>query len=482
MLGVFSVFAFLTAIQLALGRRMIDSKTWIRDTNLDNPQNWDSGRLPCENERAIFPADGRVVSMLGSSMVLSELVLPLDGQVVFTNNAKLTVTGGVRESSCAGKDVRFVVPDYSWYDPDNWNVSSWRAFPSLSNGKNSAVPHAYRVPCRSDSVTFPPGKSFKVHVEASATVGTMSINSVNYNHQEISNFLVSQTGNLLFPENPKITISGSGCSELRGCTCGNDDPEVMSRICRYKRNCPPLECFDPIQPVGHCCKICASVLVMEYVEHFKIEALLDHHEKYIGKGEYREVLSYTGRTYEDKIQAVFLDGGENKGMAAEVARKVYDILSEDISSSKSYKLKSVNLYSSSNWKAGVPVHGKYGTVVSAGGIVGILFTIIFIVGVVLGALYIYRKRHIPGFSFARFDVNVGRIEVELGTTPHDELQPDEQPSQESDPGDNAFDNPVYGKASASEKQKPDPETAETEEEFVENPMFTLFQDKPESKS
>jgi hypothetical protein len=36
---------------------------WLRNTDLNNPYNWDRGNLPCGNDRMILPDDGPVVFM-----------------------------------------------------------------------------------------------------------------------------------------------------------------------------------------------------------------------------------------------------------------------------------------------------------------------------------------------------------------------------------------------------------------------------------
>lgn len=36
---------------------------WLRNTDLNNPYNWDRGNLPCGNDRMIIPDDSPVVFM-----------------------------------------------------------------------------------------------------------------------------------------------------------------------------------------------------------------------------------------------------------------------------------------------------------------------------------------------------------------------------------------------------------------------------------
>lgn len=61
-------------------------------------------------------------------------------------------------------------------------------------------------------------------------------------------------------------------------------------------------------------------------------------------------------------------------------------------------------------------------------------------------IFSFFRYSISGFDFARFDLRGDKIELELGTTPHDELQPVDPPesSHAKDEKNRSFDNPVYG--------------------------------------
>ncbi|GFQ99493.1 uncharacterized protein TNCT_165551 [Trichonephila clavata] len=113
---------------------------------------------------------------------------------------------------------------------------------------------------------------------------------------------------------------------------------------------------------------------------------------------------------------------------------------------------------------------------SSGGIAGLIIAILICCGVG-AALYIYRRRQMEGFSFARFDLRSDKIELELGTTPHDELEPEDAPSGASAAKDSAkgFDNPIYGTSVATEDSSDTEESPEMND-FVENPMFKILED------
>ena len=56
-------FLFSIRVVIAVGLFGCDGRIlrWIPNTNFENPQNWRSGRLPCQNEHVRFPP--RIVSV-----------------------------------------------------------------------------------------------------------------------------------------------------------------------------------------------------------------------------------------------------------------------------------------------------------------------------------------------------------------------------------------------------------------------------------
>ena len=39
------------------GAGAVSYKRWLPNTNFENPKNWNDGRLPCHNDRVLFPED-----------------------------------------------------------------------------------------------------------------------------------------------------------------------------------------------------------------------------------------------------------------------------------------------------------------------------------------------------------------------------------------------------------------------------------------
>ncbi|GFR20301.1 protein amnionless [Trichonephila clavata] len=158
----------------------------------------------------------------------AEMVLPINGELVFPKDAVFNLTGKTAQGSCVGQDAQFKPIVDDWYNPDNWNITSDRAYPRFPSRRNNAVPHAYRVPCTFDSVQFPPQTSFSVQgINPAPTITSLRINDLEYNKEDLAKLLASSTGKLLFHNNPTINIINSPCSNPTGCICGNERPPVF---------------------------------------------------------------------------------------------------------------------------------------------------------------------------------------------------------------------------------------------------------------
>ncbi|GIY58675.1 protein amnionless [Caerostris darwini] len=466
--------------------RAEDIKIWDTNMNFDNPHNWKDGRLPCENDRVIFPASSSVVVFMPESVAVSDMILPLNGELIFPSSATLNITGRTGTGTCVGQDALFQPSVESWYNPTNWNFTSDRlfppTFPDRQSRRNRAVPHVYRVPCRWDRVQFPSRASFSVQgISPDAIVASLKINGRNYNQDDLSNLLSSSTGKLLFPGNPSIEITNSPCTDPKGCICGNEKEPIFSAICKFEPPTPgPGLCLEPIRVIGHCDPMCATKLEATINPQFRMERYLELHRNLYSHSMYKEVDIFTSRISENKIQTIFVDTTTTNEVANKLAQLMLSIYLADIKSVQSYGLRSIEISMASKFTGGPTSDQQFSTSgMSSGGIVGLVFAIL-ILAVLGAALYIYRRRQIEGFSFARFDLRSDKIELELGTTPHDELEPEEAPPAKSKKDESkGFDNPVFGKK-LTPKGSSDAEDYPEVRDFVENPMFQLLEDSSES--
>ncbi|GFS30193.1 protein amnionless [Nephila pilipes] len=455
-----------------------DVKVWAVNTNFDNPRNWEGGRLPCANDRVIFSPSSSSVVLMPASLAAAEMVLPVNGELVFPSNAVFNLTGNTAQGSCVGQDAQFKpIVDY-WYSPDNWNISSDRAYPRFPSRRNKAVSHAYRVPCTFDSVQFPARTSFSVQgINPAPTITSLRINDLDYNTEDLSKLLASSTGKLLFHDNPTLNIVNSPCSDPSGCICGNQKPPVFSIICAFKFPCAELKCLDPITVTGHCCPICATKIIATTNSDFRMDRFLELHDKLYNEI-FNQVDSFTSKISDNEVQIVFVDDTATNSLANKLALLMHTIYNTDVKSVQSYGINSITIQKSERFRNQPSTSDQQSSSngMSSGGIAGLIIAIIICSG--LGAaLYIYKKRQIEGFSFARFDLQSDKIELELGTTPHDELEPGDAPSSAAAAKDSGkgFDNPIYGTSVPTEDSSDAEESPEVND-FVENPMFNILED------
>jgi hypothetical protein len=81
------------------------TKTWTRDTNFYNPNNWDLARVPCANDRVIIPSQtASAIQLKDGSTTIKQLVLPANGEIMLPLTGSLLVTGDSRaKDKCPGE-------------------------------------------------------------------------------------------------------------------------------------------------------------------------------------------------------------------------------------------------------------------------------------------------------------------------------------------------------------------------------------------
>ncbi|XP_023242029.1 protein amnionless-like isoform X2 [Centruroides sculpturatus] len=461
-------------------------KTWTDNTNFDNFNNWNLKRIPKESDVAIM-TDSEMAIFMPKSLIVKELLLPVNGMLVFPTNGEMRLS----ESNLPSEDITFIGGRSSyWYDPKNWNVTSPEAINVVGDKDSFPIPHSEQVPCQQDDIIFPIDTTFRILFDViPLQMRSISINGKLLRSSNVRDFLTSDMGKLLFVNPPDITLTEDLCNNPSGCACENDKPQIKSKICIYAApKCPKPKCADPITPQGHCCSICGSSIILTYKEGFTWNTMKQLFLMYIKKPEFQSVQGYISKTYDAKIQMIFTDAGREKGLAANLAGNIHAYLQQDIADLKMYNLTSTTLKVSSNWYSGDDVIPPVSQSLqgSAGKTVGIILAIFIGAAILLALFMMYKKRRIPGFAFARFDSDGSRIEVELGTTPHAMLDPSSSsilPVQQAE--DKGFDNPVYDKSMTSlENQSYIEEITEGKisktTETRENPMFMILDEDGES--
>lgn len=453
-------------------------KTWTDNTNFDNFNNWDLKRVPREQDRAILAQELAV--FMPQSLAVRELILPFSGILVFPTESAFSLV----ETNIPGEDLVFVGGQSSyWYDPQNWNVTSPEAVNLVGDKDSLPIPHSEQVPCQHDDIVFPIGTTFRILFdEIPLQLRSISINGKRLRSSDVGSFISSDMGKLLFVNPPQITVQENGCNNLAGCACGNDKPQIKSKICVHVvPKCPKPKCADPIIPMGHCCPICGSSLILIYREGFIWKTMKQLFFMYIKKPEFQSVQGFISKTHDERIQMIFVDAGREKGLAANLANDIYTYLQQDISDLKMYNLTSAEITTTSNWYSAddvIPLTPSSLQSSAAGKIVGIILAVFIGIAILIAMFMMYKKRRISGFAFARFDSDGSRIEVELGTTPHEMLDPTVSTTSSAPQNEGkGFDNPVYDKPIISLENQSYKESAPEESktsETRENPMFMML--------
>ncbi|CAN8031782.1 unnamed protein product, partial [Ixodes persulcatus] len=185
------------------------------------------------------------------------------------------------------------------------------------------------------------------------------------------------------------------------------------------------------------------------------------------------IQAYLHRTWDGRLQAVLSDLSPTDtsrpvtpGKAHKLATELAALLNG--ATGLEYAVSNTNLSGSQSWKnpaTGGGIGSTSGS--SAGGIVGGIVLALLIIALIIFLwwkrprlpLILYRGRQLERLlPLARFDE--GRVELELGTTPHDDLVP---------MGTDGFENPLIGGGPFKSFPEFGPESKDSS--TFENPMF-----------
>ncbi len=144
------------------------------DTDWQNRNNWDGGKLPCWRSRVVLPEEVVISIFLNGTVAWNELVMPQTGELVMDD---LTFNADTQEH-CNGEDVKFKNwKPGSWFDPDLWQIAD-------ADGtviqQPLAIPHSDRIPCSHDSVHLMKRHSLSVDFNK---VNALTVGQVKYGEQ-----------------------------------------------------------------------------------------------------------------------------------------------------------------------------------------------------------------------------------------------------------------------------------------------------------
>ncbi|XP_056022820.1 uncharacterized protein LOC125649614 [Ostrea edulis] len=516
-------------------------KRWLSNTNFGNPANWNAGRPPCGNDVAVIHEESAAVFLQVNSTV-KELVMPINGEVVFGANVVLGFTEQPDHSATCtpySSDVEFnVTYPRDWFDASNWcetdsETGDCKVIPRLDSEK---------VPCMNDDVVYPSGNSFYVNLETGLDVkiNTLKITGKAYTTATFQSFLSTDQGKGMFPlpanngQRSTVTILRRPCTDPTGCQCGNNQKELLSRICAIQqKRCTKAQCRTPLKPIGHCCDICGGVVVMKYGSGFRFDTLLNGIRRNVidGRAEYKDIQVITSKIDEGVVQVALVDTDGVR--ASQLARAINKELQNDINAGGfRYSVLSVITETSVGGSSSGPTAGaQKSEPLPKGEIAGfVVGGAVLLVVVLLAAIFVYRRKKSttddlgfkvfdkitfkkPNFRKPRVEVppsfgfrfggpeNVGPSQgfdnPMYGNNPLENEKPmdiemmpsslgleqEEQPALDSSRG---FDNPLYDNAPLNESMFTDPSVVEKDSSNLEarptsfvNPI-AMMDEKPDT--
>lgn len=444
---------------------------WLRNTDLNNPYNWDRGNLPCGNDRMIISDDGPVV-FIQFNTTIQELVLPRSGELVFGSYATLAFTNEPDHSAeCldSGSDITFNASHPAdWFDPMNWCPMDTELGPC----KPLTLLHSEQIPCETDDVIFPTGSSYYVDlgVNINIRVNTLKVSGKAYSSSSFRDFLATDNGRNIFPASTSgpqstVTIKRQRCSDMTGCSCGNDQGQVLAKVCQVQSpRCARPRCSNTIRPVGHCCDICGGMLNVSFGVGFNMDTLKNGLQRNFlnGKDAYKDVKYIVSKRSDGRVQIVLLD--DDGVLSSKVTAEIMAELTADIGNGGlKYSVTQVQMASSaaggssqSGGSASAHTGGEKRSM-SGGSVAGITMGVIVAVIIAVAAGYLlYRKKNSDddgsGFSATMFN-KFNRFNVSQQRKPQVSVPPsvgfswgslDSGVSSVSAGTSQGFENPIYG--------------------------------------
>ncbi|XP_045446434.1 protein amnionless [Melitaea cinxia] len=387
--------------------------TWLPNTSFNLPNNFKNGKLPCSKETVIFPETLTSSIRIEADTSVGGFVLPLDGELILTEGS--IGFGPARDDNCTryGNTYYTEKSISLWAHPDVWSSSKF----------NKATPDAERVPCFDDIVEFPQNTDFTVVLpDNTQKVRGITLNGESFDTKTFRDYVLSQADQsqqFILNENGDtgVVVERSYCTSPAGCPCQNNALEID---CSTKF-CPIPTCVNPVEPVGHCCKICGGVIAFDIDRSFDMTAFKEKVARVIDS--YGGSLIYHVGRLPNKVQLVVVEKEEYTGTSAEVVNNIaYNL--------ESHIVHQMQISGSPLYKSGLG--GK------------IFISMFFAVALVMVAIYVYyyklpevrfpiMSRSQPSF-FSRFD---RRTESVVSLTRRDSVAPMGLST------DTAFRNPLY---------------------------------------
>lgn len=356
---------------------MISSKTksdivkWYPGSYFDLPENFKTGQNTCSKTTVIFDETLKSVVLVKGEHSVGSIIFPLNGELILDetviyfgeDNDDVNCT---KETS--NYDYNF---DFAWNEADVWSAERF----------NKATPDAERMPCSYDTVVF--SKDFACDIDLPTEL--QYVKEVIIENEKYTDIIGLESGiynsddyTFIFDAVYELSIkfSETSCKPLE-CVCQEHPLEVDCSL----KYCPKPLCDNAIQPIGHCCPICGSSIVISIESTFNTNEFVEL-VKGIIASHTEDLVYHIGRISKSSIQVVIVD------------RWVYTAASAEIANEIAYKLKGTHVNSKLTFYSGAPLSDR-------GLGAKIAFSMLFLVTVVMGGIYLYYYR-MPQISFSFF--------------------------------------------------------------------------------
>nr|XP_009477191.1 PREDICTED: protein amnionless [Pelecanus crispus] len=332
--------------------------------------------------------------------------LPLNGELVLASGAGFAAFDGSWDPGCdSGATVRFADAEHhAWFDPMLWQA----VLPSgeLEPGRRIFSVDEENVPCRYDDVIFQPETSFRVNVDSSRRV--IHLRSISLMGQELSSpeawagYLRGPSAPLQFHGNGTLQVTGTGCPDKSGCACGNalDGHRIcMALLGASGRQCPTPACRSPLQPLGHCCKVCGAMINLDFTPDFDLQKYRDRLVQTL-LSQYAGVRMAISKVHKEQtflgviprsstplIQIVLIDDevGAQTGTTAE--QMAADVMEDIAQHGEALGISSGKMEVATGSTFSRPAGSHALSRITAGTVLGLLFGLLLLGGI----LFLYRK-------------------------------------------------------------------------------------------
>ncbi|XP_026758214.2 protein amnionless [Galleria mellonella] len=358
---------------------------WLPNRSFNLPVNFLNGKLPCSRQTVVFPENIIESVRLESEISVSEFVLPSEGEITLANGV-ISFGADPNDSNCTDDGNVYYLDNSvtSWAQPDMWSSTKF----------NDATPDAERIPCYDDIVEFPQNAQFtiilpddnqivkEIRIGKSANITTTDAfsNYVSMQKDQSQQFILNKF------QQSGVNVMKTSCKSRSGCPCQKFGINVD---CSAKF-CPVPTCDNPIQPIGHCCKICGGYItfavdrsfdmmsfkefVAKIVHDYGSDNILWHISRLpqvLKREEYTDLVLDNDNDFgaDGQVQVVVVDKREYTGDSAQVTNEIQ------------YRIK------------GLKTAAISGSPLSKSGINGkIAVSMFFTVILVMGAVYVYYYR------------------------------------------------------------------------------------------